>query len=128
MLLEVENAMRTIPALLLSLAPFPSFGRPNRCSNNGICNGLVCNCAQGFTGGDCSRRTCPSGSAFSDVATGDDLAHRMAECSGRGACIAGICSCNKGFTGVACERSELEMYDIFSLIAGSHYPFSWRKM
>lgn len=119
--------MRILSALLLSLAPFPSFSCPNRCSRNGICNGLVCDCADGFTGGDCSRRTCPSGSAFSDVATGDDLAHHMTECSGRGDCIAGVCSCNQGFTGIACERSELEMSDVFSLTYRRLSPIPFRR-
>ncbi|KAG6963594.1 hypothetical protein JG687_00006471 [Phytophthora cactorum] len=38
---------------------------PNTCSGHGTCttkgNGYFCSCYKGFTGGDCSRRLCPSG-------------------------------------------------------------------
>ena len=73
-----------------------------------MCNNLgVCECASGFTGGDCSVRSCPSGSAFSDIAESADTAHQSTVCSGRGDCVAGNCACNNGFTGIACERSKL---------------------
>ncbi|KAL7541763.1 hypothetical protein ACHAXR_011191 [Thalassiosira sp. AJA248-18] len=99
-------------ALLVS-ASFLLFGPvcfgqcPNRCSVNGVCNNLgTCECASGFTGGDCSVRSCPSGSAFSDVAQTADTAHQDTICSGRGSCVDGNCACNDGFTGVACERTQ----------------------
>jgi len=104
------RAFPFISASILLFGPLSCLGQcPNRCSNNGVCNGLVCDCASGFTGGDCSVRTCPSGSAFSDVAETADTAHLSTVCSGRGSCIAGNCACNDGFTGIACERSKLEI-------------------
>mmetsp|Transcript_26838 Transcript_26838/g.48664 ORF Transcript_26838/g.48664 Transcript_26838/m.48664 type:complete len:569 (+) Transcript_26838:363-2069(+) len=101
------RAFPFISASILLFGPLSCLGQcPNRCSNNGVCNGLVCDCASGFTGGDCSVRTCPSGSAFSDVAETADTAHLSTVCSGRGSCIAGNCACNDGFTGIACERTK----------------------
>jgi hypothetical protein len=50
---------------------------------------------------------CPSGLAWSDVATDTNTAHAPAECSGRGLCdtATGECSCFDGFTGDACQRT-----------------------
>ena len=105
--------MRAFPfvstSVLISFGSLPCFGQcPNKCSYNGVCIGLACECATGFTGGDCSLRSCPSGSAFSDVAETANTAHQSAVCSGRGACDTGNCACNVGFTGISCERSKLE--------------------
>ncbi len=79
------------------------------CSQHGICdvNGQ-CQCANGFRGGDCSLRVCPSGESFNDKAYSTDSAHQLEECSGRGICDeqTGRCKCASGFTGIACERSK----------------------
>ncbi|EED96545.1 predicted protein, partial [Thalassiosira pseudonana CCMP1335] len=82
---------------------------PNSCSYNGICTTPwgVCSCFNGFTGADCSLRTCPLGPAWSDSATANDSAHHLAECSNRGKCdrVLGQCICEEGmFEGSACER------------------------
>jgi len=86
--------MRTLSTLLVSLAIFPF-----------SCQG---ECASGFTGGDCSLRSCPQGAAFFDMAEADDIAHLQQTCSGRGTCDhkTGECSCSAGFVGIACERTK----------------------
>ena len=94
--------------LLLSVGSLPScFGQcANNCSKQGICNNLgVCECSENFSGADCSQRTCPKGTAFSDVAESSDTAHLDTVCSGRGGCVDGNCICHDGFTGIACERT-----------------------
>ena len=65
-------------------------------------------CAQGFTGADCSLRTCPTGAAFFDTAEIDDTAHLQTTCSGRGQCDykTGECKCASGYVGIACERTK----------------------
>lgn len=50
---------------------------------------------------------CPSGTAWVDHATGDNIAHAaLTECSNMGACdrATGRCSCRSGFSGEACQR------------------------
>ncbi len=65
-------------------------------------------CANGFTGADCSLRTCPKGTAFFDMAEIEDTAHLETTCSGRGQCDykTGECSCAAGYVGIACERTR----------------------
>jgi hypothetical protein len=81
---------------------------PNDCSAHGRCHmeGQNCQCFHGFTGGDCSERTCPMGLAWFDVAVATDNAHNLAECSNQGICNrqTGSCSCQSGFEGSACDR------------------------
>ncbi|KAL4176318.1 hypothetical protein KRP22_001270 [Phytophthora ramorum] len=57
-------------------------------------------------GGDCSRRTCPTGLAWNDPAIATDQAHQIAVCSNRGSCDhdTGVCTCDYGFSGLACNR------------------------
>jgi len=56
---------------------------------------------------DCSSRVCPTGLAWSDIATTETSAHALAECSNRGLCdiTSGECRCFDGFTGDACQRT-----------------------
>jgi len=58
-----------------------------------------------FRGGDCSRRTCPKGNAWIDVASADHTAHAVAECSNQGDCDeeVGECACKGPYYGKACE-------------------------
>ena len=75
---------------------------PNLCSGNGDCDKFNrCVCREGFEGPDCSLRSCPWGSAWSDHANGIDQAHSSALCSNRGLCDhnRGKCVCYPGFTG-----------------------------
>lgn len=96
-----------------------------------------CSCFSKWDGGDCSIRawsspakgelmrgpysnlslphptgTCPTGTAWSAIATADDTGHISATCSNRGECNeeTGICACMTGFEGVACNRSASEPY------------------
>jgi heterodisulfide reductase subunit A-like polyferredoxin len=50
---------------------------------------------------------CPYGTAWSDKASADNVAHRSAVCSNRGICQhkTGQCKCLPGYTGHACQRS-----------------------
>ncbi|CAM9930053.1 unnamed protein product, partial [Choristocarpus tenellus] len=59
----------------------------NQCSGHGSCDKYGnCDCWNGFAGWDCSKRTCPSGIAWADVASGKDTAHGHAVCSNMGQC------------------------------------------
>jgi len=75
---------------------------PNQCSGHGECSVFSrCACWGHFTGADCSEQYCSVGTAWSDMALADDLAHQNAECSNRGVCNrqTGTCECQKGFEG-----------------------------
>ena len=82
---------------------------PNRCSGHGSCGtDSLCACFTGWTMlPDCSARSCPYGTAWSDSVTDMDEAHAIAECSNMGICDRGLgtCKCFSGFTGGACQRT-----------------------
>jgi len=100
--------MRTLLIALLLCTSSVHSSCPNQCSFNGKCVSSFCECFDGFTGGDCSQRLCPSTEAWVDVASGTDPAHARAECANMGLCDRGTgkCTCRKGFTGAACSRME----------------------
>jgi hypothetical protein len=81
---------------------------PNYCSGKGVCNSdTTCTCYVGFTGYDCSLRSCPSGVPWFGIAASTDTVHSgTTECSSIGTCdrSTGICACQTGFTGRACDR------------------------
>ncbi|CAM9185045.1 unnamed protein product [Discosporangium mesarthrocarpum] len=84
-------------------------GCHNQCSGQGTCDLFgQCNCWDSFEGWDCSRRVCPSGTAWADVPSGEDTAHGQALCSNMGYCdsATGQCVCQEGFEGPACERMK----------------------
>jgi hypothetical protein len=101
----------------------------NFCSGHGLCvaRGIgasvsSCQCFDGFGSKrdiatapalDCSRRICPAGPAWGDVAVAKPInasegfknAHAKAECSNAGVCdTEGACKCFPGHAGRACER------------------------
>jgi hypothetical protein len=81
------------------------------CSGHGSCGGApnyLCTCSQGWSGIACSERACPTGIAWFDEATANDLAHQRTTCSNMGNCqpASGLCSCRTGFTGGACSRMQ----------------------
>jgi hypothetical protein len=82
---------------------------PGDCSAQGLCNAVTggCSCFSGFTGHDCSLRSCPEAYQWVGYASATDTLHTtMAECSGVGDCdrTTGKCKCSAPFTGNACER------------------------
>jgi hypothetical protein len=86
-------------------------GQAVECSGHGWCSGhpeYRCTCDQGWTGGDCAERTCPTGASWFDLPTTNNRAHALAECSNRGTCdrSTGECVCQKHFTGEACQQVE----------------------
>ncbi|TMW63805.1 hypothetical protein Poli38472_002746 [Pythium oligandrum] len=107
---EVAVSMRHLLLLVAVLAVTVDACCPNGCSGHGVCtnigNGCLCSCFKGYTGGDCSRRSCPVGPAWSDMTLATDRAHQPAVCSGRGLCDfnTGKCTCDAGFTGLSCNR------------------------
>ncbi len=86
---------------------------PNMCGSGGICVAMdgnspsaVCRCFPGFYGLDCSLRLCPSGNAWADFPSANNVAHgAFTECSNMGLCDRnlGQCKCRSGFGGPACE-------------------------
>lgn len=96
-------------ALLLLLLPtLVSAYCPNACSGNGLCesHGLYCKCFTGYTGADCSERSCPAWKAWAGSPNATDTAHAdYTECSNMGLCNRqnGKCRCEVGFWGDACQ-------------------------
>jgi hypothetical protein len=79
------------------------------CSGHGTCDSSTkkCTCYDGWTQGNCAKRTCPTGVAWYDEAYATDTAHRKgAECSNKGHCdrLTGQCLCQPGWGGEACQR------------------------
>ncbi|KAF0692736.1 Aste57867_16194 [Aphanomyces stellatus] len=80
----------------------------NVCNSQGTCTNAPlwqCSCNNGWTGVDCSLRSCPSGPAWFDGATAPNVAHANAVCSNKGNCnyATGTCTCQLGFSGAACN-------------------------
>jgi hypothetical protein len=66
------------------------------------------------------------GTAWADVASGDDVAHQPAECSNRGHCNTqtGQCECMPGYEGLACNRSEWRVVCLVSVLPPPAYTNS----
>lgn len=81
------------------------------CSAHGTCSGFptfVCDCNEGWTGADCSEKTCPRGTSWYTTPSANNEAHifEAVECSDMGSCdrSSGTCTCISGFTGTSCNR------------------------
>lgn len=81
------------------------------CSAHGQCSGnptYRCACSDGWTGADCSERSCPTDVSWFTLPSGDNEAHlyESVECGGMGICdrSSGTCICEPGFTGSSCNR------------------------
>jgi copper chaperone CopZ len=88
----------------------PTAGCPGEiaCSGHGSCDlgAFRCTCEEGWTSGDCSLRTCPSGRSWFSYPSADDRGHdQWTECSDAGICNreSGKCTCGNLFKGAACE-------------------------
>lgn len=80
---------------------------PNSCLGRGRCDATgSCHCWKPYTGSDCSLRTCPTGRAWVDFATANNVAHGTFVCSNMGMCNPenGRCVCREGFEGHNCAR------------------------
>jgi hypothetical protein len=88
------------------------------CSSHGTCIGppaYTCFCSNGWQGGDCSEKVCPSSLAWHDMPTGPSQrpdasygmieAHQNGECSNFGTCdrSKGECTCPDNFQGATCN-------------------------
>jgi hypothetical protein len=84
------------------------FGQCHKlCSGHGACDmDGICTCYDGYAGGDCSLKECPSATSWVDYAVDNQKAHEMAECANRGTCdrSTGLCSCEPGYYGKHVER------------------------
>lgn len=81
----------------------------NNCNEHGMCNVWAkCECFDGWTGSECSKRICPSGTVAHDIASATDTAHAQGTCSGHGTCdeSAGSCTCFDGYYGANCGKSK----------------------
>ena len=62
-----------------------AFVCPNQCNHHGVCiasDGGTCQCFPGYYGVDCSYKLCPSGNAWFDHPSADNVAHAdFVECS-----------------------------------------------
>jgi hypothetical protein len=96
-------------AAVLAQSTCPSDSEDRICSSHGSCGAdSVCTCFTNWDyAADCSLRVCPSGTAWFDKATADNVAHGTAECSNAGTCnrATGECKCFEGFEGNACQRT-----------------------
>jgi len=115
--------MKTFLALTLTLALLAATAHakcPSDCSGKGRCGADdLCTCYPGYTGRDCSERTCQYGRSWADTPYGrrfgadaqnsekTGAAHQYAECSDAGICDrkTGECQCNDGFSGDGCRYS-----------------------
>lgn len=95
------------------------------CSGHGTCSAFpeyTCACYEGWGGGDCGERTCPTAPAWFDYPSATGVAHADAECAARGRCNrrTGECQCERGFEGAACERMACPTADAGAGVCSGH--------
>lgn len=78
------------------------------CNSHGFCDDttLSCTCQSGYTGADCSLKTCPYSKSWFSLPNNHDVAHQdLVECGNGGICnqAFGECECGASFEGAACE-------------------------
>merc|ERR1719181_330646 len=95
----------TFLQITAAISTCPSISSETICSGHGKCGGTntnnethagVCACYAGWDfSADCSKRSCPTGTAWFDKASAVDTAHAKAECSNAGICNrdTGVCKC-----------------------------------
>lgn len=105
-MLVIQSKIMFVLVLLSMLGSVLSGACYNNCNKNGLCSFWgTCNCFTGWTGHDCSRRSCPTGKRFLDIPSATDTAHATEVCSGQGVCMpTGLCKCEAGFGGHNCEK------------------------
>jgi hypothetical protein len=89
-------------ALFFCLCTIPSCTKkncPNQCLNGGICDGVGCNCPDGYSGSSCEVKLDPCAGS---------------QCGDHGHCIlnAGnaLCICDDGYEGTNCEKLWSEKF------------------
>ena len=109
---ERGDCSMIISTLTSSANACPQDSSQATCSGHGTCSGAseyLCSCNTGYTGADCSLKTCPTGVPWFQEAVSSNTARgTLEECSGRGLCdrTAGTCTCQTGFTGTSCAQLE----------------------
>lgn len=108
---HLDNMKKFIHNILFaSLVIATAYGRTCDCSGHGSCNfdnPTFCDCDAGYDlVPDCSLKRCPTGFAWADKPSADNVAHAPTECSNQGVCEyqTGTCRCMAGYGGAACQK------------------------
>jgi len=106
MLLTSILSQKTVALILAAAATMAVAMCPNQCSGHGACTSDdQCRCWKGYSGFDCSKRSCPVVESW--AVDNAENPHAYQECAGKGICdtSTGACECFAGYEGRGCERS-----------------------